>query len=179
VSIVRTGCRGLDESQDAGAYGFNFRTEPMWFRLGHPPGENFELTRSLDYSRALSNAIAGGDPRTPIFTARAGQEVRFRILQGGGHMRSGSFTLHGHSFPERPYVAGAVPSQRIEGVRSQPGYRRGEWLATREGVGPENHFDIVVEQAGGPFRIAGDYLFRNMFPLGFDGGHWGIMRVTP
>jgi hypothetical protein len=36
----------------------------------------------------------------------------------------------------------------------------------------------VVEQAGGPFKVTGDYLFRNMFPLGFDGGQWGILRVT-
>ena len=46
-------------------------------------------------------------------------------------------------------------------------------------MGPGNHFNIVVEQAGGPFRATGDYLFRNMFPLGFDGGMWGILRVTP
>ncbi|MBK1661417.1 cupredoxin domain-containing protein [Paracraurococcus ruber] len=179
VSIVTTGCKGLDDSQDAGLYGFNYRTEPMWARVGHPPGEVFELTRELDYSRALSNAIAGGDPRTPIFTARAGQELRFRLLQPGGHTRTASFTLHGHAFLERPYVAGTVPSQRIEGVRGRPGYRPGQWLSNREGVGPANHFDIVVEQAGGPFRVAGDYLFRNMFPLAFDGGQWGILRVTP
>ncbi|MBD0270770.1 MAG: copper oxidase [Acetobacteraceae bacterium] len=179
VSIATTGCKGLDDSQDAGLYGFNFRTEPMWFRLGHPPGEDFALTRDLDYARALSNALMGGDPRTPIFTARAGQELRFRLLQAGGHTRTGSFTLHGHAFAERPYTAGTVASQRIEGVRSQAGYRKGQWLANREGIGPGNHFDVVVEQAGGPFRISGDYLFRNMFPLAFDGGQWGILRVTP
>jgi hypothetical protein len=29
------------------------------------------------------------------------------------------------------------------------------------------------------FRAPGDYLFRNMSSFLFDGGMWGIMRVTP
>ncbi|MBV1800149.1 hypothetical protein [Siccirubricoccus sp. G192] len=178
-SVTQTGCIGLDDSQDAGHHGYNFRTEPMWFRLGHPPGESLGITNGLDYARALSNAIAGADPRTPIFAAQAGQEARFHLLQPGGHMRTGAFTLHGHSFVERPYAAGAVPSQRIEGQSWRAGYRPGQWLGTREGVAPGNHHNVVVEQAGGPFRISGDYLFRNMFPNAFDGGQWGILRVKP
>jgi hypothetical protein len=178
-SVASGPCVGLEDSQDAGHFGYNFRTEPMWHRLGHPPGENFDITARLNYAQALSNATAPGDPRTPVFTARAGEELRFRVLQGGGHTRTGTFTLAGHSFLERPYSTGAIASQTIEGQAWRPGFRRGQWLATREGVAPSNHFDIVVEQAGGPFKVTGDYLFRNMFPMGFDGGQWGILRVTP
>lgn len=178
-SVVSTGCKGVEDSIDAGNAAINYRAEPLWFRLGHPPGENLGITRRLNYANALSNSQVGGDPRTPIFTARKGQEVRFRLLQNGGHERTGVFTLHGHSWSMLPYATGAVPSQRIEGVRTQPGYVPSPGTGTRDAIGPAQHYNVVVEKAGGAAEVTGDFLFRNQMPDTFDMGAWGLLRVTP
>jgi hypothetical protein len=48
------------------------------------------------------------------------------------------------------------------------------------GVGPSEHADAcMVNGAGGKFGVTGDFLFRNQASFGFDGGMWGILRVTP
>lgn len=177
-SITSMGCKGLSDSIDAGNVAVNYRTEPMWLRVGHAPGENPGITRRLNYANALSNAQVGGNPNTPVFTARTGQEVRFRLLQPGGHERSGVFTLHGHNWSMLPYAAGTVPSQRIEGVRGKPGYAPSPATGTRDALAPTLHYNIVVEQAGGPAGVPGDYLFRNQMPDVFDGGVWGLLRVS-
>lgn len=178
-SVATVGCKGAEDWEDAGNTAINYRSEPMWFRLGFPPGENMDLLRRVNYANALSNSQAGGDPRTPVFTARKGQEVRFRLLQNGGHPRAGIFTLHGHNWSTLPYANGTVPSQRIEGVRTQAGYVPSPASGTRDAMGPAQHHNVVVEQAGGPAGVTGDYLFRNQGPDAFDQGAWGIMRVTP
>ncbi|MBB5693068.1 cupredoxin domain-containing protein [Muricoccus pecuniae] len=184
-SVTTTGCKGLDDPEDSGNAGLNYRAEPMWLRVGHAPGENFELTRRLNFSNALSNSRVGGvDPATPVFTARAGQEMRFRLLMAGGHPRPGVFTLHGHNWSLTPYAsgvtaAGVVPSQRIEGVRGKPGYAPSMGTGARDAIGPGMHHNVVVEAAGGPAKAAGDYLFRTQSPDVFDSGVWGILRVTP
>jgi hypothetical protein len=48
------------------------------------------------------------------------------------------------------------------------------------GHGASNHINVVpVNGAGGAQRITGDYLYRTMTSTQFDGGMWGIFRVTP
>ncbi|MCR0983634.1 cupredoxin domain-containing protein [Roseomonas populi] len=184
-SVRTTGCKGLDDAEDSGNAGLNYRAEPMWLRVGHAPGENFEITRRLNFNNALSNTRVGGaDPVTPIFTAKAGQELRFRLLQPGGHPRPGTFTLHGHNWSMSPYTSGSsaqgiVPSQRIEGVRTQQDYRPSPATGSRDAIGPAMHYNVVIEKAGGPSLVTGDYLFRNQSPDVFDNGVWGILRVTP
>ncbi|MBO1075020.1 cupredoxin domain-containing protein [Roseomonas marmotae] len=178
-SITETGCKGIQDSIDAGNMAVNYRAEPFWFRLGHPPGENPEITRRLNFANVLSNTQVGRDPQTPVFTTKAGQEIRFRLLQAGGHGRSGVFNLHGHNWSILPYTSGTVPSQRIEGRRADAAYRPSPATGTRDAIGPGMHYNIVVEQAGGPAKVVGDYLFRNQMPDAFDSGVWGILRVTP
>jgi hypothetical protein len=47
------------------------------------------------------------------------------------------------------------------------------------GIGPTSHFDAVMRNgAGGRFAVLGDYLFRDHAAFAFDGGIWGILRVT-
>jgi len=41
---------------------------------------------------------------TPIFTANAGDEVRFRLLHGGGTNTNNVFELYGHNFSDAPYM---------------------------------------------------------------------------
>jgi hypothetical protein len=174
-------CKGVSDAQDAGNYALNYRTEPFWFRMGYAPEDGPDAANELDLQAVLSNGRVGGDPRTPIFTAKAGQEVRFRLVQPSGHSSTSVFTLHGHSWLLRPYVAGPnnFPSQRIDGTLAVTPAAAVPVVGANDGIGPSNHFDVVVPQAGGPFRIPGDYLFRNMMPTPFEGGQWGILRVTP
>ena len=46
-----------------------------------------------------------------------------------------------------------------------------------EGVAASSHFDVVLPEAGGRARTAGDYLFRDEASFGSYQGLWGILRV--
>jgi len=168
-------CTGVEDPEDSGNKAINYRSEPAWFRKGFMPGASFEQTRDIDMTDLLSNQLTGGDPQTPVFTAKAGQTVRFRVLQPAGHNRNSVFQIHGHSWQREPYDGtGAIASDRIANNPIS------EWTGAREGMGPANHFDIVLNGgAGGVMAKPGDYLFRNQASFAFDGGQWGILRVTP
>jgi manganese oxidase len=153
----------------------NYRTEPMWFRIGFDPGTDVGNTITRNFTNALSNSITGGaDPAVPVFTARAGEDVRFRVLQPGGKSSNHVFQVHGHVWQAAPYAAGSVPSQTIANNPAS------EWYGAQDGVGPSSHFDIVLRNgAGGGFDVVGDYLIRDQPSFQFDGGIWAILRVTP
>ncbi|HEX6367410.1 MAG TPA: hypothetical protein VF006_00675 [Longimicrobium sp.] len=161
---------GFEDAEDSGQKGFNYRTEPLWFRKGYSPEAPLDVTRGFDFSYVLANGQVGGaDPQTPVFTAPAGGQVRFRIVEPGGHARNSVFNLHGHIWEELPYQnnsarLGANPFS--------------EWKGTMIGHGPTNHFDILLKHgAGGRGSIQGDYLYRDQTSMLFDGGMWGIFRV--
>ncbi len=167
---ISPGCRSR-----RGNAALNYRAEPMWFRLGYDPGVNVGTLVTRNFTNALSNSVtAGNDPATPIFTARVGEDVRFRVLQPGGHTRNHVFQVHGHVWQSQPYVAGTVSSQTIgDNPLSQ-------WVGVQEGHGPSNHFNVVLRNgAGGGFQVPGDYLIRNQESFPFDAGMWAILRVTP
>jgi hypothetical protein len=168
-------CLGVEDPADSGNWAINYRTEPMWFRLGFDPGTPFEQTRNVDMTNAVSNSQVGGDPATPVFTAKAGTPVRFRLVEPAnpGH-RAGVFNLHGHTWQRQPYVAGTVASQFIGNNPTS------EYYGVQEGLGTGDHFDIVPQfGAGGAFKVPGDYLLRDQAAGLFDGGRWGIFRVQP
>ena len=52
-----------------------------------------------------------------------------------------------------------------------------EWKASKQGHGPGNHFDVLIESAGGPNYVPGDYLVRSFPAMHFNRGVWGIFRV--
>ncbi|WP_052808245.1 hypothetical protein [Methyloterricola oryzae] len=164
-----------DDAEDSGNKAVNYRSEPLWFRRGYTPARAFELNNDEELSDVLHNSITGNnDPQTPVFTAIRGQEVRFRVLQPGGHPRNHAFQVHGHAWSEAPYVAsGSVGSAAIG---TNP---TSEWYGAQAGHGPANHFNMVLGQAGGPEGAVGDYLFRDQASFGFDAGIWGILRVNP
>jgi hypothetical protein len=169
---------GEDDSEDSAQKAINYRTEPIWTRLNFWPATQLstgdinsgQATRDFDYTYSLSNSQIGGvDPVTPIFTATVGQPVRFRVLEPNGHARNNVFDVHGHSWQEEPYtnnstVIGSNPLSEVKGAQF--------------GVGPSNHSDAVIKQAGGAFGVTGDYLYRTFNSFQFDGGMWGIFRVT-
>ena len=160
-----------EDPEDSGQKAINYRTEPFWFRKGFAPDTPLAQTRTQDFTNVLSNSQVGGDPETPVFHADASGKVRFRVLQPGGHPRNHAFQLHGHVWQREPYVDG---SRRIG---SNP---LSEWSSgVQEGMGPANHFDMVLENgAGGAFGIVGDYLFRDQASFGLDGGMWGLLAVA-
>jgi hypothetical protein len=163
----------------------NFGAEPMPYRYqsseGVPPGD-FD---SVDISQAFSNQMPNpfyttpkpqGEPQTPIFCALAGTPVRFRMLHpdGLGGFPDDVWTIHGHVWPEEPFVTvGNVPSASIGNNPNS------QWFGGRDGFGPGNHFDIVLASAGGTNKVAGDYLYKS-YPVGefASGGNWGLFRVN-
>jgi hypothetical protein len=135
--------------------------------------------------------------QTPLFCAKKGDEVRFRLLHPGGAVTNEVFELYGHTFAEEPYVTrkghclaptthtNLYASQLINPDHNECpdgnlvlGPTTSEWKGSRMGLGPLNHFDVLVASAGGANQVAGDYLYRSFPAIRFGGGIWGIFRVT-
>jgi hypothetical protein len=174
-----------DDSEDSGAKAFNYRTEPLWYRLGvditTPPigGPDHPGTsiNDLELSNVLSSEAdnpgcrgACGDPETPLFEATAGQRVRFRVLDVAGHPRQHGFTIHGHRWQFSPWQN----ASRVQGFNP-----RTFDIGSESGIGPTRHVNILT-QAGGLFNQTGDYLYRTQESFNFSyGGLWGVFRVNP
>jgi hypothetical protein len=163
-----------EDSEDSGQKGFNYKTEPLWKRMNYAPETPLSCgngcTDGEDFTNVLSNSQVGEDPVTPIFTARAGEQVRFRILHPAGHARNNVFQLHGHIWEEEPYTSNSTV------LGSNP---LSNWHGSQYGVGPGSHFDVMLKNgAGGRFSRPGDYLYRDQGSFPFDGGLWGIFRVN-
>jgi hypothetical protein len=149
-----------EDAQESGQKAINYRTDPIWFRVGHAPDTPMEQTRNFtDFNLVLSNSFLGGkDPETPIFKAGVNEPLVFRVLHPGGHTQMHAFDLHGHSWPEQPLNPNS------------------EWMGVRGGHGPSGHFDAEIPRAS---NLAGDYLYRD-YPANFlDSGIWGILRLVP
>ena len=169
-----------EDSHDSGQMAVNYGTEPAWFRFGLRADAPFQNTPGglgavPNAHELYSNNLAGvgGDPVTPVFTAKAGQEARMRVLEPTGVGRGTTFNLHGHVWARDPYLADVVPSQRI-GENPEAMY-----LGGQESVTPNAHFDVVLPKAGGVAGVPGDYLFRDQASFGNTNGLWGILRVEP
>ena len=162
---------GAEDAEDSAQKAVNYRTEPIWKRMNYAPETPFETTRNFDFTNVLTNAIVGGDPQTPVFTARAGQEVRFRLLNANGHMRNNLFNLHGHFWQDEPFT------NNSKSIGNNP---LSENKGVVYGIGPSSHYEVIpTNGAGGARRVAGDYLYRTQESFQFDGGIWGVFRVTP
>jgi len=163
-----------EDPEDSGQKAFNYRTEPLWLRMGFKPDAPLTKTRNLDFSQVLSSAVHG-DPETPIFTADPKTPVRFRIVHPGGHARNHVFQVHGHVWQQIPWVK---DSTEIGNNQTADGRWISEFKGAQEGVGPSSHFNFLLQNgAGGKGGVVGDYLFRDQPSFQFDGGLWGILRV--
>jgi hypothetical protein len=176
-----------EDPEDSAQKAINYRTEPMWTRLCYFPSlpltggdprsprtgcpNPAESTHQIDVTNVLHNTQIGGlDPVTPIFSATTATQVRFRVLHSGGHARNNVFMVHGHIWQEMPYQTGSK-STVIGFKQDSP------WHGSQYGHGPSNHFDVVINGAGGRFGVQGDYLYRTFQSFQFDGGIWGLFRV--
>lgn len=122
-----------------------------------------------DLTQAMSNSLSG-EPATPIYAVQAGTPTRFRLATPQGSGNGVTFTLNGHVWQEEPYQAGSATL----------GYNSfSEWKGTQGQVGALNPFEILLASAGGPAKIAGDYLYRSLADRYTWFGFWGLMRVTP
>jgi hypothetical protein len=144
----------------------NNLSEDLFFRLG-----TSSPTATTPVWQVLSNSLpgtTGGAPVTPTFVAKAGDPVRFRVLQPGGDSVNGNimFEIHGHSWQQEPWIN----SSRALGDNPKSNVLGADILV------PHKALNILIDQAGGPNKVPGDYLYYNF--LAGDGA-WGIFRVTP
>jgi len=174
--------RNGDDSEDSGQKGFNYRTEPLWARLGASAADVPETMSQFDWSDVLSSTVSHFrckadpahdtycDPETPVFTAKAGEPVRFRVVHPGGHPRQHGFTVFGHDWIPSPWI----DDSKTMGW-NQDGLTR---VGTAGGIGPGRDVNILTT-AGGDCKVPGDYLYRTQEGFMFGGGLWGIFRVEP
>jgi hypothetical protein len=178
--------------------GFNYRSEPPWLRFGtmlnralgaNAPKDWKNLTAAdvdniallnmqfVNETATTANQLTRTDPETPIFRAPAHMPARFRLLMPGGDGDNQiTFELTGHVWQEEPYTN---DSTKI-------GYNpKSESYGTLTGYGVTSAYDIVLDTtpgttpSGGRFGIAGDYLYRAWTANMFQGGAWGLFRVSP
>jgi len=141
----------------------NYRTEPKNFRYGD--------NATQDFSCMLSNQLVAGpakDPQTPIFTADPGAKVRFRMAHPFGTGTSQVFTVHGHVWQRNPFQK----SSREIGDNNLS-----QWLGSRDNHGSTDHFELVLDKAGGEGKRPGDYLYSVFHPSQARLGAWGLFRV--
>ena len=163
------GPEGAEDNEDSAQKAINYRTEPLWRRMAYPPETDFNVTNTFDFTNVLTNAQVGGDPQTPVFRAKVGDQVRFRILNSNGHARNNVFNLHGHFWQEEPFTnnSKSIGSNSLSEVKG-----------SQFGVGPTSHYEVIpVNGAGGKARVIGDFLYRTQHSFMFDAGIWGIFRV--
>jgi hypothetical protein len=113
-------------------------------------------------------ATSVGDPQTPIFTAEVGDKVRFRLTHPFGTGTSQVFSLHGHVWQRNPYRNNST---------EMGDNRLSQWIGSRDNHGSTDHFDIIVDKAGGEGGRAGDYLYSVFVPVQARNGAWGVFRV--
>ncbi len=147
----------------------NYRSEPWSFRYQNNITGDFSCMLSNQLTSATSSPTGPtGDPQTPILTAGVGDKVRFRMTHPFGTGTSQVFSLHGHVWQRNPYINNGT--QLGNNVLSQ-------WIGSRDNHGSSDHFDMLIDKAGGSFGQAGDYLYSVFVPTQARDGAWGIFRV--
>lgn len=178
-----------EDPQDNSGMAINYRAEPLWFRFAKAPDAPWGragghgLGDIPNAHMAYSNALAGGDPQTPVLRVLRGQPFRIHVVMPSGGSRNATFALQGHVWPRDPYLAEKVDKKGFP--QNQPGVgsvRIGNnalamYLGGQENVLPAAHWSFVFPGAGGAFAIPGDYLYRDASSMGNLGGLWGIVRV--
>jgi hypothetical protein len=190
-----------EDAEDSGHMALNYGSEPLWFRFGLQPnsaltgghGVGPSLASVANAEMAFSNTLAGGDPATPVFTARAGQQVRLHLLEPSGSNRASTFTLHGHVWQRAPYVCPHSAKDGLPGkclatgflptVSGEVGSQAigtsplGMYMGSQDLIMAGAHFTLFLPSAGGANMIPGDYLLMDRAGFGTTGGLWSLLRV--
>ena len=142
--------RELDDFEDQGSRGFNYRAE----RFRH------RLLRNPDISKVFSSEVHG-DPATPVFLAYAGDPVVVRLVFPADRARAHTFTIHGHHW-----------RSSVDDMNSESTSFRGEIA-----VGSSDDFFLDFG-AGSLCERPGDYMYRSgLIRWDIELGVWGILRV--
>jgi len=207
IANIHQGELGREGAEDSGHAGFNYGTEPSWFRFKLPPDVPFGNAGTPNSMGSIPNvhafyangltlaeansvpAIAGvsaaGDPATPVFRTSANTPNRMHLLNGASADRDATFVLHGHVWQRDPYVC---PDDAYLGL---PGFCDhgsigslalglnpiGKYMGGEEGMGHVFGHWPILFNGGGSFGVTGDYLFRDYAPSGARNGMYGILRV--
>lgn len=178
--------------------GFNYRSEPAWLRFGtqlnaalgsEAPADWTQLTQddvqnisvlpmsAVNETQTTANSLVGAEPETPIFRAPAGMPARFRLLMPGGDGDNQiTWELTGHLWQEEPWQANSTR------IGHNP---KSDVVTTLTGYGTASVYDVVLDRtpgstpSGGRFGVPGDYLYRAWTANIFQGGAWGLFRVSP
>nr|AYM54206.1 multicopper oxidase [Sorangium cellulosum] len=170
-----TALRSLVGDVDADGTGhraFNYRTEPLWTRLGVRPETRIGGMEGLDLS-AMWSSEAHGDPGTPLFSVGVHDTLRVRVLQPSGHRRQHSFGLWGAEWAYNPWAEGS--GSRVMGPNS-----RSFTIGVQSGIGAMTAWNMnPFFRAGGQFARPGDRLYLDPSSPALAGGLWGIVRIVP
>jgi hypothetical protein len=148
----------------------NYRTEPKSQRFLASATDFSCMTSNLLQQPGSNPAVQIGEPKTPIFTAVAGDQVRFRMTHPFGTGDSQVFTVHGHNWQRNPYQNNSanIATNNLS-----------QWLGSRDNHGSSDHFDLIIPRAGGTSGRTGDYLYTAYLPDQALVGAWGLFRVFP
>jgi hypothetical protein len=132
-----------------------------------------KISNDFGQAKAFSNdqLMPAQDPETPVFRAAAATPVRFRLLMPSTSTMFGlqtpvTFTIHGHGWEEEPYTDRGTRLGR--NIRSA-------FLGAQQ-VAPYEAFNLLIDRAGGPFAVPGDYLYEGLQRTSVQ-GLWGLFRV--
>ncbi len=147
----------------------NYGTEPRSQRYVRQGGVDVScMTSNLLVQPGSNPSTPIGEPKTPIFTANIGDKVRFRMTHPIGTGDSQVFVVHGHNWQKNPYQNNStnIAFNNLS-----------QWIGSRDNHGSTDHFDLVIDKAGGTFNRAGDYLYTAYLPDQALLGAWGLFRV--
>jgi hypothetical protein len=207
IANVHQGELGREGAEDSGHAGYNYGTEPAWFRFGLPPDVPFGNAGTANSYGSLPNVHAFfantltaaepnyvpangtisalGDPATPVFRATAGQPARMHVLNGASADRDATFVLSGHVWQRDPYVCPGDNYLGLTGLCSPGSIGSlalghnpvGKYMGGEEGMGHVYGHWPILFNAGGSFAVPADYLFRDYAPSGSRNGMFGILRA--
>jgi hypothetical protein len=135
----------------AGLTGVNYRSEPYKYRE----------ERGCTLGKMFQPCVADKpeDPVTPVIEAHAGDPVRIHVF-GASNEQNGMFGIEKHEWPIEPFMGGADDISVVEFAGSET-------------------LDAFIRSAGGPYRVAGDYVWSNQRLPYSQSGQWGYLRVLP
>ena len=209
IANIHQGELGREGAEDSGHAGYNYGTEPSWFRFKLPsdvPFGNAGTPNSFGsipnvhafYANSLvagePNAIptngdisSAGDPATPVFRTTANMPTRLHVLNGASADRDATFVLHGHVWQRDPYVCPEDAYLTLPGMCDPDSVASqalglnpiGKYMGGEEGMGHVYGHWPILFNAGGSYGTPADYLFRDYAPSGARNGMYGILRVEP
>lgn len=114
------------------------------------------LANNPDPSQLFSSKVHG-DPGTPLLRSYLGDPIVVRIQACCNEVHV--WHVSGHWFPLERYNADSKPRNSMHAIIGE-------------------RFNFVIPAAGGPQKMAGDYLYYSGRASHFSEGAWGILRVS-